>query len=95
MKTQRSQKTNKNNINWDDCQTLSQVVFKSILTLDCEDFESSQLSKAGVFIILACKVRFKTTTTEGGGRGDQDGEYKYIQGWFMSMYDKNHYNIVK
>ena len=32
---------------------------------------------------------------EGGGRGDQDGEYMYIQGWFMSMYDKNHYNIVK
>ena len=30
---------------------------------------------------------------EGGGRGD--GEYMYIQGWFMSMYDKNHYNIVK
>ena len=32
---------------------------------------------------------------EGGGRGDRDGEYMYIQGWFMSMYDKNHYNIVK
>ena len=32
---------------------------------------------------------------EGGGRGDWDGEYMYIQGWFMSMYDKNHYNIVK
>ena len=31
---------------------------------------------------------------EGGGRGDRDGEYMYIQGWFMSMYDKNHYNIV-
>ena len=31
---------------------------------------------------------------EGGGRGDQDGEYK-IHGWFMSVYDKNHYNIVK
>ena len=32
---------------------------------------------------------------EGGGRGDRDGEYMYIQGWFMSMYVKNHYNIVK
>ena len=32
---------------------------------------------------------------EGGGRGDLDGEYMYIHGWFMSMYDKNHYNIVK
>ena len=29
------------------------------------------------------------------GRGDWDGEYMYIHGWFMSMYDKNHYNIVK
>ena len=32
---------------------------------------------------------------EGGGRGDRDGEYMYIHGWFMSMYDKNHYNILK
>ena len=32
---------------------------------------------------------------EGGGRGDRDGEYMYIHGWFMSMYDKNHYNIKK
>ena len=32
---------------------------------------------------------------EGGGRGDRDGEYMYIHGWFMSMHDKNHYNIVK
>ena len=31
---------------------------------------------------------------EGGGTGDWDGEYMYIHGWFMSMYDKNHYNIV-
>ena len=32
---------------------------------------------------------------EGGERGDRDGEYMYIHGWFMSMYGKNHYNIVK
>ena len=32
---------------------------------------------------------------EGGGKGNRDGEYMYIHGWFMSMYDKNHYNIVK
>ena len=32
---------------------------------------------------------------EGGGMGDRDGEYMYIHGWFMSVYDKNHYNIVK
>ena len=32
---------------------------------------------------------------EGGRRGDRDGEHMWIHGWFMSMYDKNHYNIVK
>ena len=32
---------------------------------------------------------------EGVGRGDRDGEHMSIHGWFMSMYGKNHYNIVK
>ena len=32
---------------------------------------------------------------DGGGRGIQDGEHVYTHGWFMSMYGKNHYNIVK
>ena len=32
---------------------------------------------------------------EGGERGVQDGEHKYTHGWFMSMYGKNHYNIVR
>ena len=32
---------------------------------------------------------------EGDGRGVQDGEHMYTHGWFMSMYGKNHYNIVK
>ena len=32
---------------------------------------------------------------ERGGRGVQDGEHMYTHGWFMSMYGKNHYNIVK
>ena len=32
---------------------------------------------------------------EGGGRGVQDGEHMYTHGWFMSMYGKNHYNIIK
>ena len=32
---------------------------------------------------------------EEGGRGFQDGEHMYTRGWFMSMYGKNHYNIVK
>ena len=32
---------------------------------------------------------------EGGGRGVQDGEHMHAHGWFISMYGKNHYNIVK
>ena len=32
---------------------------------------------------------------EGGGRGVQDGEHMYTHGWFMSVYGKNHYDIVK
>ena len=32
---------------------------------------------------------------ERGGRGVQDGEHMYIHGWYMSVYGKSHYNIVK
>ena len=32
---------------------------------------------------------------EGIGRGVQDGEHMYTHGGFMSMYGKNHYNIIK
>ena len=32
---------------------------------------------------------------EGVGRRVQDEEHMYTHGWFMSMYGKNHYNIVK
>ena len=32
---------------------------------------------------------------EGGEVGVQDGEHMYTYGWFMSMYGKNNYNIVK
>ena len=31
---------------------------------------------------------------EGGGRGVQDGGHMYTHGRYMSMYGKNHYNIV-
>jgi len=31
---------------------------------------------------------------EGGGRGAQDGGHMYTHGWFMSVYGKNHHNIV-
>ena len=32
---------------------------------------------------------------EGGGKGVQDGGHMYTYSWFMSMYGKNHDNIVK
>ena len=32
---------------------------------------------------------------EGGGRGVHNGGHMYTHGWFMSMYGKNHHNIVK
>ena len=32
---------------------------------------------------------------EGGGRGIQDGEHMSTHSRFMSMYGKNHHNIVK
>ena len=31
---------------------------------------------------------------EGSGRGVPDGGHMYTRGWFMSMYGKNHYNVV-
>ena len=32
---------------------------------------------------------------EGGGRGVQDGGHMYTRSGSLSMYGKNHYNIVK
>ena len=31
---------------------------------------------------------------EGGGKVVQDREHMYTHGWFMSMYGKNHHNIL-
>ena len=32
---------------------------------------------------------------EGGGKGVRNGGHMYTHGWFMSLYGKNHHNIVK
>ena len=32
---------------------------------------------------------------EGGGSGVQDGEHMYTRDRFMSMYSKNHHDLVK
>ena len=34
------------------------------------------------------------TLRDGMGREVQDGGHVYTHGWSMSMYGKNHYNIV-
>ena len=31
---------------------------------------------------------------EGGGKGVRDGGHMYTHGWFMSVYGKNHDNVV-
>ena len=36
-----------------------------------------------------------TGMTLRDGMGVQDGENMYTHGWFVSMYGKNYYNIVK
>ena len=40
-------------------------------------------------------VHWDNPEGEGGGRGIQDGGHMYTHGWFISMYGKNHYSIVK
>ena len=37
----------------------------------------------------------KQIASPGSTRGVQDEEHMYTHGWFMSMYGKNHHNIVK
>ena len=32
---------------------------------------------------------------EGSGRGVQNGGHMCTHGWFLSMYGKNHHNIIK
>ena len=44
---------------------------------------------------VLCELGEELAIREGGGRGVQDGEHMYTHDWFMSMYGKTHYNIVK
>ena len=37
----------------------------------------------------------KCSVAEEGGRRVRDGGHMYTRGWFMWLYGKNHYNIVK
>ena len=57
----------------------------------------------GVDVISKTQVHLKTLLRmtqrdgigEGAGKGVQDGGHRYICGGFMSMYGRNHHNIVK
>ena len=59
-----------------------------------------QIARRGVMHETGCSGLVHWDDPEGcdgerGGRGVQDGEHMYTHGWFMSVYGKNHYNIVK
>ena len=59
-----------------------------------------QIARAGSMHETGCSGRVhwddpEGWDVEGGGRGVQDGEHMYTHGWFVSMYGKTHYNIVK
>ena len=59
-----------------------------------------QIARAGSMHETGCSGRVhwddpEEWDGEGGGRGVQDGEHMYTHGWFVSMYGKTHYNIVK
>ena len=49
-----------------------------------------RISSPGSMHEVGCSGPMRWDDPEGW-----DGEYMYIHGWFMSMYGKNLYNIVK
>ena len=71
---------------------------KSIET--CLLFYVNQITSPGLMHETRCSGLVHWNDPEGrdgeGGWGEgQYGEHMYTHGWFMLMYGKNHYNIVK
>ena len=66
-----------------------------VITGDVDSWGRSCVFKLGKITVR--EVCGEELTSLGGRwkRGVQDGEHVYTHGWFMSMYGKNHYNIVK
>ena len=66
-----------------------------VITGDVDSWGRSCVFKLGKITVR--EVCGEELTSLGGRwkRGIQDGEHVYTHGWFMSMYGKNHYNIVK
>ena len=59
-----------------------------------------QIASSGLMHETGCSGLVHWDDPEGwdrerGGTGVQDGEHVYTDGWFMWMYGKNHYTIVK
>ena len=55
-----------------------------------------QITSPGSMHDTGCSGPVCSDDPEGwDGEGVQDGEHGYTRGGFMSMYGKNHYNIVK
>ena len=73
------------------CRMINRTIYQEMIKIVI-------LSKSWFWL----KIYFKLTELhqemnilwEGGGRGFQDGEQMYTHGWFMSVFGKNHYNIV-
>ena len=53
-----------------------------------------QIASPGSMYETGCSGPVHWDDPEGGGKGVHDGEHMYTHGLFMSMYGKNHYNIV-
>ena len=92
---------NINNLRYSDDTTLmaeSEEELKSLLMKVKEESEKPVLK----LNIWKTKILVHRDDPEGwdgvggdAGGGAQDGEHMYTHDWFMSMYGKNHYNIVK
>ena len=54
-----------------------------------------QIASPGSMHETGCSGPVHWDDPEGCDGKVQDGGHMYTHGWFMSMYGKNHYNIVK
>ena len=91
----RKRDTNVQNRLWDSVEEGEGVMFWNKYIIKGETDHQPRLDAWDKCSGLVHWENLEGMGGEGGGRGDQNGEYMYIHGWFMSMYGKNQYNIVK
>ena len=81
---------------WDDSIVYFHVymynMYITICEIDCQSrFDAwDRVLRAG-----ATGMTLRDGVEREVGGGVQNWEHMYTHGWFMSMYGKNHYNIVK